>query len=82
MLLRALKEANNELLEMGMPNVFNPMSDESVIIGSEISNEQTYLALEEQGLHNARTLTVFQFEAYIKKNQDEIKRLNKNAKVK
>jgi hypothetical protein len=77
-LLASLNEVNTSFLDMNAPADMSPRSRTNKIIEMEISNEQTLLSLEEAGLPNARNLTTFQFEVYIKKNKDEIDRM-KNA---
>lgn len=83
MLQASLKELNNRMMGMRKPADMNPRSPNNRVVEMEISNEQSLLSLEESGLTNARNLTVFQFEVFLKKNKEEIdsiKNANKSSK--
>lgn len=68
-----------ELLELNKPAIVHPANKDNIIFENEISVEKMYLSLEEQGLSSPREISLFQLEVAIKKNEEEIERLNKQS---
>jgi len=67
------------LLDLNKPVIIIPTNPDNVVFSNEISMEKVYFSLEEQGIKNARELTVFQFEVALKKNEEEFERISKQS---
>jgi hypothetical protein len=61
---------------------FNPSNPDNIIAVVEKSQERMLLSLEENGITNARDMTVFQIEVALEKFDEEMRKLqSKNVDV-